>query len=159
MVVEIERKFLVADDSWRGLADGGQRIRQAYLASSATNTVRIRVIDESTARLTIKSGFRGLTRDEFEYDIPVSDAIAMLVLRESSVIDKTRYNIERDGLIWEVDVYAGDNAGLVIAEVELDDESRAISLPDWIKHEVSGDARYQNSALAAAPYTTWNLSK
>jgi adenylate cyclase len=157
MAIEIERKFLVANDNWRAQADGGQRIRQAYLASSATNTVRIRVINEATARLTVKSGFRGLTRDEFEYAIPVSDAIAMLVLRESSVVDKVRYNVEHDSLIWEIDVFAGDNVGLVMAEVELDDENKPISLPDWIKQEVSGDARYQNSALAATPYTTWNL--
>lgn len=159
MALEIERKFLVSSDSWRTQADGGQRIRQAYLASSDTNTVRLRIINEATARLTVKSGYRGLTRDEFEYAIPVSDAVAMLALRESGVVDKVRYNVEHNNLIWEIDVFAGDNVGLVMSEVELDDENMPISLPEWIKQEVSGDARYQNSALAATPYTTWNLAK
>jgi len=155
MAIEIERRFLVASDGWRTHANDGHRFRQAYLASSATNSVRIRVVDDMTAYITIKSGFRGLTRDEFEYGIPVSDALAMLTLRESSVIDKVRHSVERDGLIWEIDVFAGDNDGLILAEVEISNENEVIPLPEWIGQEVSDDERYQNSTLAAAPFTTW----
>ena len=160
MAVEIERKFLVSNESWRDGASVGQRLRQAYIASSPACSVRLRVMGETHAKLTIKSGFRGLARDEFEYDIPVADAVAMFELRRHEIIiDKTRYRVEFDGLTWEVDVFSSHNDGLIVAEIELTDEAQAVSHPPWIGAEVTYDLRYQNSQLAIAPYTSWNSAE
>ncbi|MBU2533065.1 MAG: CYTH domain-containing protein, partial [Alphaproteobacteria bacterium] len=139
MALEIERKFLVIGDSWRSKAAEGQKLRQAYLASSAQNSVRVRIVDERRAWLTIKSGYRGITRDEFEYEVPVEDAQEMIELRQNSVIDKVRYPLADGSLIWEIDVFSGDNDGLVIAEIELDDADHEPDLPDWIGDEVTGE--------------------
>jgi len=155
MGIEIERKFLIIDDGWRAAANNGRHIRQAYLASSSVSTVRIRITDETRARLTIKSGFRGFERDEFEYDVPLKDAQAMLELRQSGIIEKVRYEVMHTCMRWEVDVFEGENAGLTLAEIELDDADTELSLPSWVGSEVSGDARFQNSALAAVPFATW----
>lgn len=155
MAIEIERKFRVITNDWRLAGDHGRRIRQAYLASSSKNSVRIRITDENQAKLTIKSGFRGIARDEFEYEIPVEDAVTMLPLCQASVIDKVRYHVPIGDFVWEVDVFAGANAGLTIAEIELTYENQEFSLPAWIGDEVTGDLRYQNSSLAETPYCEW----
>lgn len=159
MAVEIERKFLVANETWRADADQGQRIRQAYLSASDTHSIRIRILDEAQAWLTIKSGFRGIARDEFEYEVPVGDAMQMLELRQSGIIEKVRYPFPADGLLWEIDVFTGANTGLVIAEIELEHESQQPAMPAWIGTEVTGDLRYQNSRLAAAPFSTWSSAE
>ena len=153
MPTEIERKFLVADDSWR---DGtpGVRIAQGYLSQDPERTVRVRIGGEK-AWLTIKGRTHGITRAEFEYEIPLADARALLELCLPSVIDKTRHEISHAGHLWEVDVFHGENAGLVIAEVELADELISPELPPWVGAEVSAEARYFNACLAVLPYAKW----
>ena len=159
MPVEIEQKFLVADEAWRAMAGPGQRLRQAYLCASEKNSIRIRIANEVQAWLTIKSDFRGIERDEYEYEVPVHDANDMLELRHSGIIEKTRYLIPIDDLVWEVDVFSGDNTGLIMAEVELEHTTQALVVPAWIGAEVTGAPRYQNSALASQPFKTWQLSQ
>ncbi len=154
MPVEIERKFLVSGDGWRAAGDG-IRYRQGYLAVQDGVSVRVRT-SEDDAWLTIKGETSGASRAEFEYPIPQAHARELLdTLCILPIIDKTRYCIEHCGRTWEVDEFAGANAGLVIAEVELDTEDQEIDLPDWVGEEVTGDPRYYNASLARNPYTTW----
>jgi adenylate cyclase len=144
MAVEIERKFLVAGDGWRGGA--GRRLVQGYLSETGAATVRVR-IDGAGAFLTIKGENAGAVRPEFEYPIPLADAEAILALCRRPLVEKTRYEVEHSGHVWEVDVFEGDNAGLVTAEVELDAEQEAVELPSWVGTEVTSDLRYRNSSL------------
>jgi CYTH domain-containing protein len=146
---EIERKFLVTGDSWN---DGspGVRIAQGYLSRDPDRSVRVRLAGEE-AWLTIKGRTEGITRTEFEYAIPVDDARVLLEMCPPPVIDKTRHRIPFGGHVWEVDVFHGANEGLVIAEVELADESVAIDPPPWVGAEVSSDPRYYNASLAVSP--------
>ena len=153
MAHEIERKFLVQSDEWRSLAEA-TRYRQGYLSSIKERVVRVRTIDDD-GFLTIKGMNEGLTRLEFEYDIPVEDASSLLDLCEKPLIEKNRCKIEQDGLVWEVDEFFGDNAGLIVAEVELESEDQAFEKPSWVGEEVSGDPRYFNSNLIQNPFTTW----
>jgi len=154
MPVEIERKFLVAGDGWRGLAPG-RYYRQGYLSTAAGRTVRVRAVGDS-GYLTIKGATVNATRVEYEYRIPVEDAHAMLDgLCERPLIEKTRYRIEHRGLVWEVDEFAGENAGLLLAEVELESEDQDIALPEWIGEEVTGDPRYYKANLIANPFSQW----
>lgn len=154
MAHEIERKFLVTSDAWRALAEGTV-YRQGYLSSVKERTVRVRTVGDK-GYLTVKGITRGAKRVEFEYEIPVADAEAMLYGRcERPLIEKTRHEIPFHGLIWEVDEFAGENEGLVVAEVELSDEDQEIRLPDWVGEEVTEDPRYFNSNLIAHPYKTW----
>jgi len=151
---EIERKFLVASDAWRGLAPG-TRYRQGYLSTVETRTVRIRVAGDH-AYLTIKGATAGIARAEFEYEIPLADAQALLDdLCERPLIEKTRYRIPFAGHVWEVDEFHGDNEGLIVAEVELPTADAPVDLPPWIGAEVSADPRYANANLTRAPYRTW----
>lgn len=155
MTLEIERKFLVADDAWRGQVAGTRRMRQAYLANSDAASVRVRVIDESSAKLTVKGAAcadgPALSRAEFEYAIPVADALAMMEMRTGRIVEKTRYLVPAGGgRTWEVDVFSGALEGLVVAEIELERADEAIALPDWLGPEVTGDPRYGNMALAQA---------
>lgn len=151
---EIERKYLVKGDAWRKLATGTV-YRQGYLSTVKERTVRVRTINDN-GFLTIKGITKGISRLEFEYEIPEADARKLLdELCERPLIEKSRYKITYAGMVWEVDEFAGDNAGLVIAEVELETEDQQIDLPDWIGEEVSGDPRYFNSNLIAHPYTRW----
>lgn len=154
MAKEIERKFLVVGDAWRKLAKG-THYRQGYLNSIKERTVRIRTIDDK-AFLTIKGPTIGVTRMEFEYEIPHNDCVEMLTyLAEQPIIEKIRYKIALDGLIWEIDEFLGVNEGLIIAEVELQSEDQSFSKPEWIGEEVSTDPRYFNSNLVKQPYTSW----
>ena len=155
MPLEIERKFLVENDSWRGRADAGRQLRQAYLAETERVVVRVRREGDARALLTIKSAVPGLTRLEFEYPIPPADADALSELRHGVVLEKTRYLVPDAGRVWEVDVYAGDNEGLVIAEIELASEAAEIERPAWLGREVTGDARYYASRLAKTPFRLW----
>ena len=153
MNVEIERKFLVKSEAWRGLAEG-VRFRQGYLQTHPC-TIRVRTEGERGV-LTVKGQTRGFSREEFEYEIPRGDADRMLdTLALPSLIDKIRYKIPYQGFVWEVAEFLGDNAGLVVAEIELSDEGQAFELPDWIGEEVTGDRRYANSALSSCPFCTW----
>ena len=155
--VEIERKYLVRD---RSVVDGlaGRRMTQGYLSIDPMRTVRVRT-SEAQAFLTVKgiTSQSGASRAEFEYEIPVRDGSEML--RELAVrplIEKTRYRVPADGLVWEIDVFAGENAGLVVAEIELPSEATVVDLPWWIGDEVTGDARYFNVNLVRYPYRAWD---
>ena len=153
MGIEIERKFLVKDDSWKPYAGEGQVCRQGYLLSGEGKTLRVRIIGDQ-AFLTVKGPTEGITRIEFEYGIPVIDAEAMLLLC-GNVVEKTRYYIQHTGLQWELDVFSGVNEGLVMAELELEAEDQLFELPGWAGEEVSGDPRYYNACLAENPFSMW----
>jgi adenylate cyclase len=152
--IEIERKFLVRDERWKILAQG-VALRQGYLSSSPERIVRVRIEGE-TAMLTIKGRTLGATRAEWEYPIPMADAQDFLdSLCERPIIEKQRYRIPYQGMIWEVDEFLGENAGLVVAEIELESEQQAFSKPDWVGDEVTHDARYFNANLLRHPYVKW----
>lgn len=152
---EIERKFRVMGDGWKG-GDGGSRIRQGYLSIDPDRTVRVRRKGDG-AWITIKGRLSGATRAEYEYAIPVADADEMLdTLSIPSVIDKVRHVVRFGGHDWEVDVFEGANAGLVVAELELDSEDQEFERPPWLGEEVTGDGRYANAALVENPYTSWS---
>ena len=148
MAKEIERKFLVRGEAWRSAAESKSVLKQGYIASMEDRSVRVRILDEKTARLTMKIGRGTLTRDEFEYEIPVSDAEELLENAIGVIIEKTRYRVPYEGFVWEVDVFAGAHRGLVIAEVEMQAETDNPPLPTWLGREVTGDFRYSNQALA-----------
>lgn len=152
MAIEIERKFLVKGDGWRSLGSGIV-YRQGYIGTqNPETTVRVRVIGEQ-GYLTLKGKTQGAVRAEFEYPIPVEDALEMLdTLCDRPLIEKTRYKIKQGELTWEVDEFIGDNQGLIIAEVELQQENQVIELPDWIAQEVTGDLRYYNVNLVKNPF-------
>ncbi|MBW4621258.1 MAG: CYTH domain-containing protein [Cyanosarcina radialis HA8281-LM2] len=155
MAVEIERKFLVTGDSWRSLATG-TLYRQGYIATEAGATVRIRLVGDR-GYLTIKSKLGQISRTEYEYPIPASDAREMLDnLCERPLIEKTRYKIPLAELIWEIDEFAGENEGLILAEVELPAENYSLDLPAWIAREVSDDPRYFNANLVKYPFKKWS---
>ena len=159
MSFEIERKFLVANDAWRASATGHSRLRQAYLTSEGKASIRVRIKDNRDATLTIKSRGAELRRLELEYSVPTLEAEAMIPLRRGSIIEKIRHKVPFGGLTWEVDEFAGENAGLVIAEVELNQEHQQIELPSWVGSEVTGQAQYYNSSLAERPFCTWTNSQ
>ena len=152
MGIEIERKFLVTGDGWRQGA--GVAYAQGYLSCDPQRTVRVRIAG-GKAFLTVKGVAKGATRAEFEYAIPVDDAAQLLELSDGPVVRKVRRVIEHAGSTWEVDEFEGDNAGLVLAEIELASEEQAFAKPDWLGREVTGDPRYYNSSLAANPYSRW----
>ena len=155
MGVEIERKFLVVGDDWRSAVSSSTRIVQGYLASTPEVTVRVRVRGER-AYLTIKGRSSGISRSEYEFDIPVADAEAMITdLAQGPVIEKTRHLLEVDGHTWELDVFAGANEGLVMAEIELGSADEQFTVPSWAGRDVSDDARYYNVNLARTPYSHW----
>jgi adenylate cyclase len=148
MAKEIERKFLVRTDGWRAKAVSKAILKQAYVASMEDRSVRIRILDGENARLTMKIGRTSMTRDEFEYDIPVADAEELMERAIGIIIEKTRYRVPHEGFVWEVDVFGGTHRGLIIAEVEMKSESDTPALPAWLGREVTGDFRYSNQALA-----------
>ncbi len=155
MGIEIERKFLVEGDGWKAAIGDGLECRQGYLATGPEKTVRVRIIGEQ-AFLTIKGATSGISRSEFEYGIPVADAIELLKLCGDAVVEKTRYSITHGGMVWELDVFSGANEGLVMAEIELESEAQPFDLPDWAGQEVSGAPRYYNACLARNPFTKWS---
>jgi adenylate cyclase len=151
---EIERKFLVRGAPWR--TGAGTLIRQGYLHNETGGTVRVRT-KGVRAYLTIKGSTSGITRLEFEYEIPVEDAHQMLnELCQKPLIEKVRYEIQVGGFGWEVDEFLGENSGLVVAEIELEDENQEFPKPDWLGKEVSNDFRYQNANLVKHPYDRWD---
>lgn len=152
---EIERKFVVDTTVWKPV-DGGIHFKQGYLNSQKERVVRVR-IEGDRAKLTIKGASKGITRAEFEYDIPVEDASLLLDnLCEQPLIDKHRYKEVHGGKTWEIDVFHGENDGLVVAEIELTSEDEAFDRPSWAVQEVSSDPRYFNSNLLKNPYCNWS---
>jgi adenylate cyclase len=158
MGVEIERKFLLRSDSWRNFAIRHAKIRQAYLDLNAKVSIRVRIKDDGNATLTLKSRSSKLRRREFEYAIPTSDAEELILLRRGHIIEKVRYIVPCGDLNWEIDVFSGENLGLVTAEIELLDENHQIELPSWIGSEVTGRDPYYNGTLAQHPYGSWHHS-
>ena len=151
---EIERKFLVRDDSFRNLAEG-VLIRQGYLVAGGLTSVRVRTMGDE-AFLTVKGETIAASRDEYEYQIPTGDALEMIrELCEKPIIEKHRYLIDYKGYRWEIDEFHGMNEGLVVAEVELDSEDEAFEKPPWIGEEVTGDERYYNVNLVKNPFIRW----
>lgn len=157
MGVEIERKFLVRRDKWETLAKPNPNyFIQGYLHSDADKTIRVRATDDK-GFITIKgkSSADGLSRTEYEYEIPKVEAVALLSNFTTKTIEKKRYEIPVDGNIWEVDVFEGENAGLIVAELELEHVDQLFSKPDWVATEVTGDVKYFNSFLIHSPFTNW----
>ncbi|WP_320053136.1 CYTH domain-containing protein [uncultured Acetobacteroides sp.] len=156
MALEIERKFLVSSEGYKGAARKSYRIVQGYLSSNPERTVRVRVKGER-GYLTIKgiANDSGLTRFEWEKEIAVAEADELLKICEPGVIDKIRYEVDFGNHTFEVDEFAGDNRGLVVAEIELSDENEAFEKPDWLGEEVTGDKRYYNSMLSLKPFGRW----
>jgi adenylate cyclase len=152
MGVEIERKFLVQGDGWK--TSSGVLYRQGYLNRDKNRTVRVRIAGDA-AFLTVKGVSVGATRAEFEYAIPLADAEGLLTLCDGPLVEKSRHLVRVEGTLWEVDEFAGANAGLVVAEVELAAEDQPFARPEWLGQEVTHDVRYFNSNLATTPYAMW----
>ena len=154
MAKEIERKFLIDVGLVVELNDG-KRISQGYIGTNDKTVVRARIIGDE-AFLTLKGEVKGFTCSEFEYQIPIDDAVNVIdELCSGGVVDKTRYEIMHENHTWEIDVFHGQNEGLVVAEVEVQSESESVSLPKWIVKEVTGDAKYFNVSLLTNPYSQW----
>ena len=165
MPLEIERKFRVTHDGWRTAAHQVIPMAQGYINDMAAMdsgaqkaSVRVRIQGDA-AYLNIKSRELGHTRQEFEYPLPVDEARALLALCVGGLIDKRRHLVSYGGLLWEVDEFLGDNAGLVVAEVELQSADQLFDKPDWAGAEVTDEARYYNLALASHPYTQWSAGE
>ena len=154
MPKEIERKFLIANEGWKAGVQRSSFFAQGYLSYDPERTVRVRETD-THGFLTIKGLTVGLSRDEFEYEIPKDEAATLLKLCEHPPIQKRRYFVEHDGHLWEVDIFEGANEGLEVAEIELSREDEEFVRPEWLGEEVSGDRRYSNSSLSLVPYKNW----
>ncbi len=154
MGVEIERKFLLRNEDWKRYSDAGTIIKQGYLSTDKERTVRVRICG-STGFITVKGKTQGASRLEFEYEIPLEDAEALLRLCVKTTIEKTRYLVQIQQHTWEIDVFAGQNKGLVLAEIELTSENEIFVKPDWLGDEVTEDHRYFNSYLSEWPFLRW----
>ncbi len=155
MAVEIERKYLVKNDKWREFVESESVMKQGYLATVANASIRVRVA-KGKAYLNIKSATVGIRRAEYEYEIPLQDGEEMLAnLTAGSLIDKVRYEVRCGDHLWELDLFQGDNSGLVVAELELASEDETFEMPEWAGEEVSGEARYYNASLVKHPYCDW----
>ena len=154
MPKEIERKFLLKNDHWKSEFISRTVIKQGYLSTQKERTVRVRILGEK-GFLTIKGATVGMTRLEFEYEIPVDEATELLQLCEKPLIEKERFIVSRGKLNWEIDIFEGENEGLELAEVELEDENQAVAIPDWVGEEVTFDPRYFNSSLVKLPFLQW----
>jgi adenylate cyclase len=154
MAKEIERKFLIAGEGWRGLTEG-VFYRQGYLCSGPERSVRVRIAGDH-GYLTVKGATTGATRNEYEYEIPLADARDMLdILCPQPQIEKKRYTIVHQGSTWEIDEFFGLNRGLIVAEIELEREDQFFARPAWLGSEVTGDVRYYNAMLCTHPYSLW----
>jgi adenylate cyclase len=155
MGIEIERKFLVKNNNWRNQVLPGVKFLQGYFATNKHCSIRIR-IEGDQAAINIKSATIDITRSEYNYPVPVSDAREMLQnLCEKPLIEKTRYHLNHDGYDWEIDEFSGENQGLIVAEIELDNIKTTFPKPDWLGKEVSDDPRYYNVCLVSHPYKNW----
>jgi adenylate cyclase len=150
---EIERKFLIKEELWKPV-EAGTKMQQGYLSVDSERVVRVRVAGEK-AFLTVKGKVTGIVRTELEYEIPKNEAEVLLNMCLNSIVEKTRYKEKIGNLIWEIDVFEGNNKGLIMAEVELENENQEVDLPIWIKEEVSHDRRYFNSWLSRNPFSSW----
>jgi len=156
MGIETERKFLVKNDNWKKDNARGLWCCQSYITEDATSLIRVRIVGEK-GFLTIKKRREGLSRYEYEYEIPLCDAREMLNrICRYPVIEKTRYEVLYGGILWEIDVFEGPNRGLTVAEIELHDETEEIIKPPWLGMEVTDDPRYLNINLAKHPYQLWS---
>jgi adenylate cyclase len=155
MAKEIERKYLIHHEKWQKVEKpAGERYRQGYLLTDPQKTIRVRVT-ETSGYLTIKGLSVGTTRLEYEYEVPIADALELLDNFAVSELSKIRYKISFENKIWEVDEFLGVNTGLIIAEIELTSEDEHFECPDWIDTEVTGDEKYYNSNLTIAPFKSW----
>ena len=148
MAKEIERKFLVKDDTWRAAVENKIAIVQFYLAIAAERSIRLRISDGASAKLTLKFGSDFYERDEFEYPVPLAEALEMKAFAVGSVIAKTRYHVRHGDHLYEVDVFSGDLEGLVVAELETPDNVPDALLPAWLGEEITGEIRFSNASLA-----------
>jgi len=157
VATEIERKFLVVSDDWRHAVERSERFRQGYVVTGERHRASVRVrISADHAWLNLKSATRGIERLEFDYPIPLEDAKQILdSLCHSPIIEKTRHYVRHEDHIWEVDVFEGENRGLVVAEVELERADESLVLPTWVGNEVTDDLRYYNACLVKHPFSTW----
>ncbi len=155
MPVEIERKFLVIGEDWK--TGTPTRMVQGYLNRDKARTVRVRVAG-NVGWVTIKGASVGMTRAEFEYETPLQDAEQMLKLCDGPIIEKDRWLFVQDGMTWEIDEFFGENAGLIVAEIELESETQSFARPDWVGKEVTDDPRYFNSSLTQHPFGEWDVS-
>lgn len=153
MALEIEKKFLLRDDSWRDEIERSLAMRQAYLGGDGVS-VRVR-FEGDQARLNIKQMRVGPSRHEFEYTIPLVDAHRLIELANGGGTEKTRHYVRYADMLWEIDEFLGDNEGLIVAEIELESEDESFELPPWVGEEVTGEERYYNVALARNPYQEW----
>lgn len=154
MPSEIERKFLLASSEWRSLVTESRRIAQGYLSRDPERTVRVRITGEK-AFMTIKGKTEGISRAEIEFPLPLETAQNLLPLCFQPLIDKTRHLAPHSGHLWEIDEFHGPNAGLIVAEIELEAEDTAFTHPDWLGAEVSHDFRYTNASLSERPFSEW----
>ncbi len=150
MALEIERKFLVDNNTWRDAVERSHKLVQAYLAIDGDTSVRVRIKDDESARMTLKIGLSGMTRKEFEYPVPLTDAREMVEAGKDRLIEKTRHIVNYGGFVWEVDVFAGSLTGLIVAEVEMTSEKDNPALPPWLGREVTGDPAWSNAMLATS---------
>lgn len=155
-MIEIERKFLTKNKNWKEDIVKSEPIIQGYLASASGNgiTVRIRVTGQH-GFMTFKGPRFGISRTEYEYEVPINDAKSILLESQAPTVKKVRHTVMHDGDLWVIDVYKGSNKGLTIAEIELESEDQPFEIPEWIKEEVTGETPYRNSRLALNPYTIW----
>jgi adenylate cyclase len=157
MPIEIERKFLLCSEAWRARATSRVLMRQGYLGGTSRCSIRVRVSGDQ-AWLNFKSKRTDRTRLEYEYSIPRSDADEMLAqLCEGPIVEKYRYEVPHGAHVWEIDEFLGDNAGLIVAEIELEHEDDQFERPSWLGEEVTHDERYYNFNLARRPYRTWGI--
>lgn len=156
MGLEIEKKFLVANSNWTKKIITKTELRQGYLSLDPERLIRIRV-KKKKGILTVKSVISNLTNLEYEYDIPLKDAEELLGLCKENIIKKTRFEVDEKGATWEIDVFKGDNNGLIVAEIELKSENQKIQFPDWIGKEVTNESKYSNFNLVKKPFSMWNL--
>lgn len=156
MGIEIERKFLVKDERWRALVETSRPCKQGYVSLKGKGSIRIRIIGEK-GFLTLKGPREGIRRPEFEYEIPITDAISLLdSFGDSAVISKIRHELTHEGNLWEIDEFLDENKGLTLAEVELESEQQSVILPDWVGKDVSEDERFFNARLAKHPISSWS---
>ena len=161
MAKEVERKFLVRGDAWRGHVSKSMTIVQFYLSIASDRSMRVRIVDGTSARLTLKFGSDLPVRDEYEYPLPLEDALEMQEFRIGTAIEKTRHLVSHLGYVYEVDVFGAGLAGLIVAELETPDSVAAGALPAWLGREITGDQRYSNAVLSlssASPQTVTALA-
>ena len=155
MAVEIEHKFLLANNDWRQQVSYFVKYKQGYLSAVATSSIRVRISNDQ-AWLNIKSATIGTHRHEYEYEIPLSDAQEIITnLCSKPIIEKTRHIVINENNTWEIDEFEGDNSGLIVAEIELLEVGASFSIPAWLGEEVTSDLRYYNNNLASHPYSVW----